>query len=540
MNTLKKERVNNISGDISLKIFNHVVEIDKISLLSTGNLDQDGLTRQFLGQTRKSLTLAKFGPDKTIIDSTSLYSKKQGIYGCFQTGYLFKYIKKISKKFPDIKFSADDYRDVHQDIDAVSFLNRQEFPLRKWQSECLESIEDENEGWVVSSVGSGKTRVISEIIARKNVKTLVIAPSENIRDMLIEEIGAVVGKSRVSNKTPTMKRSFNSDKIGKKTRDINGEVLRKELSDEDRILSDKGYKFNGKNWNKPFETKDETLSKPVSDVLVLCYHSLALVPTPILDTFSMIIVDEAHSSACASIRGTLLNMPNAYFRYFFTGTKHREEYYDRELMTAAAGNNIIKEYTAKEAIKDEVILRPELETLTAPFPDYFIDKKARYKQAYDLGVVCNKNRNDVIVDSAIEHSESHNIIIFVEEVGHMNVLNSRFLDKGVTPYTIEGSQKKEVKKQQIKEIDSQAKGVITIATRAIGEGTNIPTISCVILAGNKKSFVSSIQNSGRAIRLNGPEKDKCLIINIFDKSHPTLISHSIKRDREIKKEFDIS
>jgi superfamily II DNA or RNA helicase len=467
-----------------------------------------------------------------VLKTVNLFDRRVGKIGAFPTGYL----TRLADKLPDIQFEANDNR-VSKSCEKFNYRNKSDYEDRKWQKEAKEVIAEEHLGCIVAPMGSGKSEVIADTVAKKKGRTLVLTPFESVRDQLAKSIEEKIGKKYVSKKLPNMSSRYHNSGI--KTYDIDGEEIDENNTPESRVLSKKGYIASRSGWKKNYlKGTEEDKTKKFPAVTVICFHSLHMASPEFLNSIDVVIIDEFHTASSDSIRIPLAKMENAYFRYFFSATPDREQWEDKELLYASSGLDIIYEYNVNDAVEDKVMAAVEVESVDSPQPKDWIDSKWDYRQAYDLGIVCNGERNQHFVDLAIRSMHDNNVLIFTDETEHMDLIVERLLESGVSPYAINGKMEKRKKESTIDSVGKIEKGVITVGTNAIGVGVDLPLVSMIILLGGGKSFNKIIQQSGRGTRFVEGVSEECIVITPFDWFHPKLLDHSIKRKVRLESYFN--
>lgn len=317
---------------------------------------------------------------------------------------------------------------------------------------------------------------------------------------------------------------------------------------EDKYFEEKGYKkvFGKKNSfssfkktpkNKPFKIKKKPTIKS-SDITVLCFSSLPETSLEFLESIECVIIDECHHSSAVTIREALDLMPKAAYRYGFSATPWRDKSSEHKLLLSALGENVIYELGGKEAVDMGIIAKPRYQVITSPTPDQWLQDDRNWRSIVEKGIVGNVTRNKTIVKKAIDlYENNHNVFICVDEIGHLEILQKRFQDQGIDVLIVHGEQKEEININNIKKIAETTKGLISIGTMAVGEGTDMPNISAVILASGGKASIRFLQRIGRGTRLtNG--KNEVLVIDFEDWFNPTLLKHFRARKKIFNKYFE--
>ena len=460
---------------------------------------------------------------------------------------------------------------------------RKTLDLRVDQKEAYEAMKDSETGIFSMPTATGKSRVIAKTIEYRKVRTLICVPTTNLQTSMVNLCEKLFGKARVGYEVPQdllekMKRGIiksegdvqnqfdgtskkikvdldflkpkTKDEIIKKSSALDGfkqtedqrkpkfsfDFLepKKDLSPEDQFIKEKKEQKWAKQKEKQKDRELNKLNGPVKykDIYVFCNASLSKLPQEFLNQFEMVIIDEAHHSSGNQIRDCLLKLRKACYRYFFTATPWRDHSADQKLLISAIGTKMIYEVSAERSIELGSIAKPEFEQLHPPGSKNFIDKKSKWRDILNFGIIGNAARNKMIVDLAIkQYKMGENIFISVDEITHIDMLKQRFLDQGIEVDIIHGQINKHKNDEIILKVGERKTG-ISLGTMSVGEGTDMPNLTVIILASGGKSSIRLIQRIGRGARLGTELSKKSFkVFDFFDWFHPTLLRHSIARKR---------
>lgn len=383
----------------------------------------------------------------------------------FPTGLLYVVEKFLNQKHHP--YEKVDNRIKPNTNDYFSYYNKPTHPLRYYQNSVLEICLQNERGVIVSPTGSGKSRMIVELIKSKSLRTLIIVPSLNILDQFYDILIHHFGKKMVG-------------KIGDQKEQINAKIT------------------------------------------IATYQSLPKIPQKFFDGIQMLITDEFHHSSAS----TLLSLNkkqfnNIYYRYGFTATFFRND--DSELALHGILSNVLYEYKVTQAIEDGF-----LTPITFFSYDYVhktqMKQNLSWKEETERFILNNNDYNTKIANLALKTVNSGlSTIVFVNEIEHGEKLqklipNSVFCN-GELPTKENKAAFENFNNGDLKCI---------IGTSIIGEGLDLVKASCAIFAGWGKSSVETVQKIGRVLRLS-PGKDVSLIIDINHLNTKYLLKHSQKR-----------
>lgn len=424
---------------MKVREYNHRIEVEDIS---SSELD-------LLKKTLK-VDFYRFSSGRRVFDKTeNLLYREEGVY-FFPPGMLEYVGTKFDKINEDIY--VDDYRSVPRAFLHFKDTDRKElWPNQAGAKEAFQE-EENNVGFITSVMGSGKTRIIEEIVKDKGVTTLIVAPTEAIRDGIVSSLSEIVSKNMITTSIPKEDDFFAPKEILQNYDDFKPERM------EDEYLLDKGFKKYGGNWHKVEKAtnelcdrkkkrKEERAKKKRANIFVCCFQSLNSASVEWLRSIELFIGDEGHTAKNKTIRSALLCMPNAYFRYFISATMWADLKEDMLLLMSACGQNHIFEELPYQTIEDKRIAEPEFYQRRSPLPnhpvgrwkkDRFGNSKIVHTKDFDtmvkLGIVGNSTRNDDVCDVALREFEEGNRVLIcnTEEIhGHIlqELLSKKWLEK---------------------------------------------------------------------------------------------------------------
>lgn len=475
----------------------------------------------------------------------------------FPTGYLDKVKKKLERK--KIEFDFKDKRVYREKTFKFKQLNPFDNEPRAWQKKAVKETNNFHTGFISAPTASGKSRVINEVIINKQVKTLIIVPTQNIQTQTANKLRHLIGANNVSTKLPlqTEDELLEKEKQEKEERDkmmkenlsgkrddgFNLEIDKDTLNDyfgvsesaEQKYLKEKGHKEIPRWQKKNKFGKKKTPSIPIT---VVCYKALENGSIKFLESIEMVIIDEAHHASSKTIRDALNLMSKACFRYGFSATAWRDKKHEMELLESAIGPKIIFDYNPQKALEEEVIAAPELKIIEPAAPKVFLQKHTNWRYILEHGIIGNEVRNEIIANEAIEHcGQGYNVFICVDEIAHAEILEERIKGLGGEAIVIHGQKKRSINEENIKTVGETQGGLISIGTMSVGEGTDMPHINLVILASGGKSTIRLLQRIGRGLRTPDGKTD-LLVIDFFDWFNPILLRHSLARQSTFKKYYE--
>jgi len=155
-----------------------------------------------------------------------------------------------------------------------------------------------------------------------------------------------------------------------------------------------------------------------------------------------------------------------------------------------------------------------------------------YREAVNAGIVHCATRNEAIFRAGVFLSRDMGlkVLILVEHLDHLDILYNMFdAESGITCFSLMGTMDQGRQEQVLHDFRSYRGGCICVATRVLGEGTNVKDIDVVIFAAGGKSPLRLMQAIGRGMRVRD-DKNKMLFIDLDDsESYSSLARHFRER-----------
>lgn len=259
----------------------------------------------------------------------------------------------------------------------------------------------------------------------------------------------------------------------------------------------------------------------------------------LLRSIKFLITDEAHRSSGDSFLKIQLNCVNAYFRQSLTATPLMKGNRRDDLCLIATSGSIIANISNSELIKRGILAEPHFKFIEIPAFD--INPKANYQVAYDLGIVNNEVRNQVILEETQDMiAEGRQTVVLYKVLKHGKILRDLFEKAGIRCRLVAGVNDTGQRKRAL---DDLAAGTINciIASTIFDEGLDCDVISGLVLAGGDKAKIALFQRVGRAARKKKGDVLSRLgntsrISDMIDTGHPHLHRHSALRWKAVTEE----
>ena len=393
---------------------------------------------------------------------TRLLSFMEEQSGFFLSGFL----PRIRRKYPDLQIVKEPFLDIlppefdHPSIKGITF--------RADQLRAIRAATDKGRGVIKFATASGKTVIAAGIISCFNQQTIFLAHRTEIVTQTWERF--------------------------------------KEYGFEVGILTG---------------TKKKELGAKVLCATIQSY-SRALLKGVVSSGAGVVIIDEAHhvnSNDCQY--AGFLSSSTALVKIGLTGTKPN----DRKGRLAMEGyiGPVIATLTIREGIEKKILSKPKITLLPVPKLGT-VSRSKKYFEIYDLAVVYNQIRNDLImreVKARVDLGKS--CLIIVDKIKHGEKLLER--GEGFAKF-LQGATAGKVREKVKKEL-SDKKTLCVITTNIWGEGIDLPSLNVIVLAFCGKAATKTVQTVGRVLRTT-VDKKQVEIIDFLD-PYKFLAEHLVQR-----------
>ena len=235
------------------------------------------------------------------------------------------------------------------------------------------------------------------------------------------------------------------------------------------------------------------------------------------DSFSLVIVDEAHHSTAESYKNVFDAVGlSGKLLVGVTATPNRSD----GVSLTEIYNKFSYVYPIRQAIQDGWLARPRgyrvtttttLEGLEISGGDFIQSKLA--------GRVNTPERNQTLVKAWKTHGENRRTIIFAVDIQHAQDIAERFNAEGIAAQAVWGDDP--ARKEKLERHQNGEYPVLVNVGIAL-EGYDDPCIACVVVARPTESSLVYQQAVGRGLRIAEGKLD-CIVLDVCDNS----IRHSL-------------
>ena len=397
--------------------------------------------------------------------------------GSFPIGLLSKVEAFLEEN--KVEYTTVDKRPALKYGKPVKQLN-EKFEPRDYQKKAINTAWKKGSGIIKIATGGGKSFVISSIVAKYNIPTVVYVigiellyqMKETIESAFGVECGIVGGGHCDTSKQVTIMTIWSAAAA------FNKKI---KITDNDTTLDSKK-------------------------------HITALNKKLVRDKVQeaqLFIFDECQYAASETLQFLHKASVSAKHRFLFSGTPWRDTG-DDILIEAVSGPKIV-DVNATFLIKRGYLVEPKILFLDVPV---MRNVGRNYHDVYKAYIVENEERNDLILKAARQLVEQgRKVLILVVRVGHGNVLLEKLQDDFRVKF-LDGAKSS---KMRMESIDEMKRGEldILIASKIFDQGVDIPELDALILAGSGKSSGRALQRIGRVIR-RADGKEKAIVVEFFD------------------------
>ena len=243
-------------------------------------------------------------------------------------------------------------------------------------------------------------------------------------------------------------------------------------------------------------------------ITITTWQSFSKAPKEVLESFDMVIGDEAHLFKAQTLKGILEKMKNTAIRIGTTGTLDGSEVH--RLQLEGLFGPVKKVISSAELIEEGTIADIKIDCLVLKHPK---QQKMKYQDEMDYLVSCEE-RNKFIVN-LVRNLKGNTLVLFQYVEKHGVVLHG-MLDGLVDNlhYVYGGTDTSD--REEIRGIVEKAKNDVILASYGtFSTGINIKRIDNIVFASPSKSRIRNLQSIGRGLR-KAEGKESMRLFDIAD------------------------
>lgn len=241
---------------------------------------------------------------------------------------------------------------------------------------------------------------------------------------------------------------------------------------------------------------------------VASIQTLARRGTPEAD---ILFVDEAHHATADTWKRVISEHKGAVIG--LTATPFR---LDRRSLGDVFGA-IVKGPSTAELIADGTLIEPMVYAPPGPDVSNVKTTAGDFNKAQLQEVVCKPQLYGAIVEHWHRHAAGKRTVLFATSVGHSQALVQEFNDSGVAAEHLDASSPPEIRKGVLDRLSS-GETLIVSNCDLFGEGFDLPSLECAILARPTASLALHLQQIGRVMR-SADGKDGAIVLDHAGNTH---------------------
>lgn len=364
---------------------------------------------------------------------------------CRERGYEFDGITDVIGEKTDIKFDLKKY-----------FMKEYNLPFepRDYQMEAVETTIKYGRQLLLSPTASGKSLIIYLLARWYNKKTVIIVPTTSLVEQMTKD------------------------------------------------FIDYGY-------TEPvckIYSGQEVFDSPIT---VTTWQSFAKAPKDVLDSFDVVIGDEAHLFKATTLKGILEKMKTTAIRVGTTGTLDGSEVH--RLQLEGLFGPVKKVITSSQLIEEGTIAKIDIDCIILKHQKCH---KMSYQEEMDY-LVSNQERNHFITN-LVANLRGNTLVLFqyIEKHGQplWEMFNPRI--QGTLHY-VHGETDVEDRESVREIVERSDDNVILASYGTFSTGINIKRIDNIVFASPSKSRIRNLQSIGRGLR-KADGKDSMRLFDIAD------------------------
>lgn len=449
------------------------------------DLDDDNVIRELESHLSYHVQSFEFMPKHGDWDGRyRLFNRKSGV---FPIGLLTMSINIL--KAHKVPYKLIDNREVPDYGTPLKIKQGGSYEARDYQSKAIDAAIKAGSGILKMSTGSGKSYVISSIVAKMNIKTIIYVVSIDLMYQMYDVFNNVFGIS-----------------IG-----MVGDGICNIKDITVMTIWSAASAFNSKISSLDAEIKQDKIKKKDAEKVRKCVESA-----------NMFVLDECQYAGSNTFQFLSRESKSAIHRFLFSGTPWREAG-DDILLEAVSGPQIVN-IGASELIEKGFLVRPYITFKSMPT---IRNIGSSYPEVYKNFIINNDYRNFYIADSTKKLVQSgRTVLIIYSKIAHGEILQDFIKEQGVQSIILNGGNNSQQRSDSIQKVkDGECK--IILASSIFDQGIDIPILDSLIMAGGGKSTARVLQRIGRVMRpYNG--KKNAIILDFFDNSK-YLRQHSMVR-----------
>lgn len=244
-------------------------------------------------------------------------------------------------------------------------------------------------------------------------------------------------------------------------------------------------------------------------ITITTWQSFSKAPKKTLESFDMVVGDEAHLFKANVLKGILEKMKNTAIRFGTTGTLDGTEVH--RLQLEGLFGPLKKVITTSELMEDGTIANLSIDILVLKHEKV---KLENYQAEMDY-LVGNDSRNEFICN-LVYSLKGNTLVLFQYVEKHGVILHGKMMKRlGDKLHYVYGGTDV-VDREEVRELVEKSRDNVILASYGtFSTGVNIKLIDNIVFASPSKSRIRNLQSIGRGLR-KGAGKDSMKLFDIAD------------------------
>ena len=246
-----------------------------------------------------------------------------------------------------------------------------------------------------------------------------------------------------------------------------------------------------------------------SDITITTWQSFSKAPKNVLESFDIVIGDEAHLFKAQTLKGILEKMKNTAVRIGTTGTLDGTEVH--RLQLEGLFGPVKKVVSSYQLMEEGTIAKIDIQCVILRHTK---QKKMSYQDEMDY-LVSHDSRNEFICN-LVYSLKGNTLVLFQYVEKHGVVLHEKMFKRlGNNLHYVYGGTDREDRENVRTIVEKAEDNVILASYGTFSTGVNIKKIDNVIFASPSKSRIRNLQSIGRGLRKT-EGKDSMRLFDIAD------------------------
>lgn len=251
----------------------------------------------------------------------------------------------------------------------------------------------------------------------------------------------------------------------------------------------------------------------------------------LIDSVIGFVADECHHATSNSWYEVFNSFTNAQIRVGLTGTVDKANPIN-EMKLYSCTSEVINRISNEYLIENGYSAKPICVLFNVSEPN--LDDEP-YQVAYQLGIVDNDYRSDLIARICKKETDANNVVlILVEHIEHGEIISERLKSLNKRVFFTNGQLDSETRQQLLDDLKNGNIDIL-ISTAILDEGVDVSGINAIIYARGGKSTRKLLQGIGRGLRKK-EDGSKLRFYDFIDDTSAHLLKHSLHRYETLEAE----